>query len=380
MIFVGSPFFYTTLLVCGIFIILRKKIKSPVFKIVWINIVVILFFFSLFDTVAVKMFSNINPFRILDNRFHHSLKPFTNEFTTWDTEGKFNYLIQTNSLGFVDSETRTVNMKKKGKRIMFIGDSFIEGVGYPWEETVAGRISEKLKSEGVELLNASVASYSPKLYWLKTEYFLQAGLEIDELFVFVDISDIIDEVVYDYFVPETFSKTRRIMEPVIDFFSKNSFIYRSYRIRYVIEQDNPYRESSEFWGGIKNFYLLKPQWIFNEQAFEMYGRIGIELAEKHMDKLHKLCKKNKIKLTIVVWPWDINLKKKHDRKHLDIWKNFASKRNIDLIQMYDLFESIPIETIDRYFIPEDIHWSKKGNFMVSEYLWEQMNKNKGEKK
>jgi hypothetical protein len=112
----------------------------------------------------------------------------------------------------------------------------------------------------------------------------------------------------------------------------------------------------------------------------MYGRIGIELAEKHMDKLHKLCKKNKIKLTIVVWPWDINLKKKHDRKHLDIWKNFASNRNIDLIQMYDLFESIPIETIDRYFIPEDIHWSKKGNFMVSEYLWEQMNKNKGEKK
>ncbi len=380
MIFAGSPFFYIALLSCGIFIVLKKKFHSTTFKVAGINIVVVLFFFSLFDSLAVKMFTNVNPFRILDNHFHHTLKPFTNEFTTWDTEGKFSYLIKTNSLGFVDKNTRTVNMKKNGKRIMFIGDSFIEGVGYPWEETVAGIISEKLKNEGAELLNASVASYSPKLYWLKTEYFLKAGLEIDELFVFVDVSDIIDEVVYDFFVPETFSKTRQIMEPVIDFFSKNSFVYRNYRIRYVIEQDNPYRESSPFWGGIKNFYLLKPQWIFNEKAFEMYGRKGIELAEKHMDKLHKLCSRNGIKLTIVVWPWDINLTKKHDRKHLDIWKNFASERNIDFIQMYDLFESIPIETIDNYFIPEDIHWSREGNLTVSEYLWEQMNKNKGEKK
>ncbi|HSW61436.1 MAG TPA: hypothetical protein VLJ60_11585, partial [bacterium] len=211
MIFAGSPFFYIALLSCGIFIILKKKFRSTAFKVAGINIVVVLFFFSLFDSLAVKMFTNVNPFRILDNHFHHGLKPFTNEFTTWDTEGKFSYLIKTNSLGFVDKNTRTVNLKKNGKRIMFIGDSFIEGVGYPWEETVAGIISEKLKNEGAELLNASVASYSPKLYWLKTEYFIKAGLEIDELFVFVDVSDIIDEVVYDYFVPETFSKTRQIM-------------------------------------------------------------------------------------------------------------------------------------------------------------------------
>ncbi len=380
MILVGSPFFYITLLSGGILWFLRKRYRSTAFKVAAINIVSILFLLSLFDSVAVKMFSKVDSFRVPDSRFHHGLKPFVNEITAWDKDGKFKYTIKTNSLGFVDGSTRIVDKKKNGKRIMLIGDSFIEGVGYKWEDTVAGMLSEKLKKDGVEVLNASVASYSPKLYWLKTEYFLNMGLEIDDLYVFVDVSDIIDEVVYDYFVPETFSKFRQDLEPVIDFFSKNSFVFRNYRIKHVLNQKNPYQEDSVFWGGLKNFYLLKPKWIYNEGAYEMYGRKGLGLAKKHMDNIYKLCKKRGIRLHIGVWPWYINLTEKHERKHLEIWKKFASDRKIDFIQFYDIFEAIPVEAVGDYFIPEDIHWSKEGNFIVAEKLYEHINSLKGEKK
>jgi len=223
MIFIGSPFFYIALLVCGIFLIVRKKMKSLPLKIVFVNGIIILFFTALFDTIAVAMFFNVDPFRTLDNRFHHTLKPFINEKTMWDKQGRFSYNIKTNSLGFVDDSNRIVDLKKKGKRIMFIGDSFIEGVGYKWEDTAAGILSERLKEKNIELLNASVASYSPKLYLLKTEYFLELGLEIDELFVFIDISDIIDEVVYDYFVPMKFSKFKKRLNRSMIFLQRIRF-------------------------------------------------------------------------------------------------------------------------------------------------------------
>lgn len=378
MILLGSPFFYITLLSGGILFMLRRKYQSTVFKVFAINIISILVLFSIFDSVAVKMFSKVDSFRISDNHFHHGLKPFVNEITAWDKEGIFKYRIKTNSIGFVDGSDRIVDLKKTGKRIMLMGDSFIEGVGYKWEDTVAGMLSGKLKNDGVEVLNGGVASYSPKLYWLKIEYFLDMGLEIDDLYVFVDISDIIDEVVYDYFIPETFSKTRLAFEPLIDFFSKNSFVFRNYRIKHFLNQKNPYSEDSLFWGGLKNFYLLKPKWTYDEKAYAMYGEKGLGLAKKHMDNIYKLCKNKGIKLHIAVWPWYINLVEKHERKHLEIWKNFASERKIDFIQFYDIFEAIPADTVNNYFIPKDIHWSKDGNFIVAEKLYGHINNLKGE--
>lgn len=381
MIFVGSPFFYITLLSGGIFLFMRKKHGSVVFKVVAINIFSILLLISFFDSLAVKIFNDLDAFRVRDNHFHHTLKPMVAENTAWDKQHKLKYLIKINSLGFVDSSNREVSLQKSGKRIMFIGDSFIEGVGYPWEQTVSGIMSHKLEKDGIEILNASVASYSPKLYWLKTDYLIKLGLKIDELYVFVDISDIIDEIVYDYFVPKEFSRFEKIVEPYIEFFSKNSFVFRNYRIKYVINQKNPYHENSLYWGGLDKFYLLKPKWVYDEDAYKLYGEKGIALAKKHMDNLYKLCRKNGIKMHIAVWPWQVNLEKKHNRKNLEIWKEFAEKRNIDFIQMYDLFESIPEQNIQQYFIPKDIHWTGDGNRIVADYLLEHMNNlNRSEKK
>ncbi len=375
MIFVGSPFFYITLLTGGIFIFMKKKHNSVVFKVIAINIFSILLLISFFDSLAVKIFNDLDAFRVRDNHFHHALKPMITENTAWDKEHKLQYTIKTNSLGFTDGSSREVSLRKSGKRIMFIGDSFIEGVGYPWEQTVSGIVSEKLKKDGIEILNASAASYSPKLYWLKTDYFLKLGLEIDELFVFVDISDIIDEVVYDYFVPKEFSRFEKFIEPYIEFFSKNSFVFRNYRVKYVINQKNPYHEDSLYWGGLDKFYLLKPKWTYDDSAYEMYGKKGVKLAKKHMDNLYKLCRKNGIKMHIAVWPWGINLRENHEKKNLELWKEFAAERKIDFIQMYDLFESIPLEQLDRYFIPKDIHWTSEGNRIVADYIFEHIKNN-----
>ena len=63
-----------------------------------------------------------------------------------------------------------------------------------YQNTFVGIISEQLSREKIEILNASVISYSPIIYWRKIKYLIDdIGLKFDELVVFIDISDIEDE-------------------------------------------------------------------------------------------------------------------------------------------------------------------------------------------
>ena len=269
MFVVGTPVFYLALFVLGLFLILKKFFKGTLFKVIGINFVVILFLIALFDSVAAMLFDRSDSFRVVDNFYHHGLKAMANEKTSWKSDGVSFYQIYTNSLSFVDETDREVPLKKNGKRILILGDSFMEGVGYPWPQTVPGILSERFKKQGVELLNAAVISYSPKIYYLKLKHFLEMGLEIDELYVFIDISDIIDEVVYDYFVPKEFSQSELKWQALDNFFIKGSYIYRSTKTDYFAAQINPYHENAPVWGGLANFYGLKPRWTYDENAMIM---------------------------------------------------------------------------------------------------------------
>ena len=370
MFIVGTPVFYAAIFVLVLFLILKKFARSVAFKVVFVNLVVILFLIAVFDSLAAMLFDKSDSFRIADNFYHHGLKAGVNEMTSWKSDGISFYQIYTNSLGFVDETNREVPLKKNGKRVMFLGDSFMEGVGYPWSQTVAGIISERFRKYDVELLNASVISYSPKLYYLKLKHFLEMGLEIDELYVFIDISDIIDEVVYDYFVPKEFTEFERKWQAVDNFFLKGSYTYRTTKINYFHAQQNPYNEHSPFWGGLDGFYAWKPKWTFDDEAYKLYGEKGVESAKKHIDLLRELCEKNGIKLHIGTWPWEVHAKNRTGRLQYNIWKEYTENHHIDFISLFDFFEAMPPEEIHSIFIVNDIHWNEKGNKIVADYIWQ----------
>ena len=379
MFVVATPVFYIALLFLGLFLILKKFFKGAVFKVVGINFIVILFLIALFDSVAAMLFDHSDSFRVVDNFYHHGLKAYVAEKTSWKSDGVSFYQIYTNSLGFVDEINRDVPLKKSGKRILILGDSFMEGVGYPWHQTVPGILSDRFKKQGVELLNGAVISYSPKIYYLKLKHFLEMGLEIDELYVFIDISDIIDEVVYDYFIPKEFSKSELKWQSLDNFFIKGSYIYRSTKTDYFAAQMNPYHENSPFWGGLTNFYTLKPRWTFDDNAMKLYGEKGIASAKKHIDLIRQLCEEKGIKLHIGVWPWEIQAHNKNGRIQYNIWKEYTDKYHIDFISLFDTFESMSDEEISSIFIKNDIHWNEKGNAIVADYIWQHIVNNPEEK-
>ena len=62
----------------------------------------------------------------------------------------------------------------------------------PYEKTFAGLLASHLGSE-YEVLNSALGSYSPSIYF-KTEFYINKGYKIDQALVFLDISDVFDEL------------------------------------------------------------------------------------------------------------------------------------------------------------------------------------------
>ena len=130
--------------------------------------------------------------RVASPIFHHSILPNIDKIEKWG--GNIEKRVITNSIGFFDKENRIVKKNNNSKkRLLLIGDSFIEGSGLPYESTVAGLLDIKLNNK-YEILNSALGSYSPSIYFKKIEYFINEGYKFDKALVFLDVSDIFDEL------------------------------------------------------------------------------------------------------------------------------------------------------------------------------------------
>jgi lysophospholipase L1-like esterase len=318
-----------------------------------------------------------------DAYYHHDLPKNFDGPRDW---GDREYRLVTNSLGFKDSADRQVAREGAGYRILFLGDSFTEGVGFPYEETFAGIFAAAAAREGIEVLNAGVVSYSPKLYYLKTRYLLQnLHLKFDELIVFLDYTDIQDEIRYEAFVPSAeFGLSRYYLVNRLDAFLKQrSLTYWKAR-GLILEQTGHFDDElftteseenlliydQEF---VDNWAIERNQWEYNQRVYAKWGKRGVELALKHMDSLCQLCREHGVRLKIAVYPWPNQIKRQDlGSKQVQIWEAFCAEGGLDFINYYPTFidGSEPRSVVEKYFIPGDVHWNREGHQRVAEVLLE----------
>src|SRR5208283_3237928 len=107
--------------------------------------------------------------------------------------GKNSYEFFTNSLGFRDDRIRQVPLTDAKPRILMLGDSFTESKT-PWRDSYVSKVAVHFPQ--YDFLNGGVASYSPSNYLNVTRMVLAAGVEVDEVIVFIDISDVQDEAAF----------------------------------------------------------------------------------------------------------------------------------------------------------------------------------------
>jgi hypothetical protein len=325
-------------------------------------------------------------YRVEHLDYHHDLRPEYDGPARW---GPIRYTLRTNSLGFRDFSARTVPVRGQGVRWLLIGDSFTEGVGVNYESTFAGLLAARLASAGIEVLNAGVVSYSPVIYHKKVERLLeQRRLEIDAVVVFLDVSDIQDEVEL-YHLDSTgrvigfgpFENTplvedrpelswRRLLDPrprqsLMDTVASNSLTFHGLvraaeRLRGAPPGANCAAAPD-----------CASAWTMEGPAMEAYGREGLRRADAHMTQLAGLLRARQIPFTVVVYPWPAHLLS-NDRPSLQVtyWRRWADRERVGFLELFTPFfaeaDALGTEAaIARYFLEADEHWNAAGHALVA---------------
>ncbi|HNW43201.1 MAG TPA: SGNH/GDSL hydrolase family protein [Elusimicrobiales bacterium] len=316
-------------------------------------------------------------YRVHSGLYHHDLAK--NKCAGNARWGDIVYKVCTNSLGFKDSGVRAVPLSSGRRRLLFIGDSFTEGLGVEYKDTFAGLIGAGLEKNGVEVLNAAVSGYSPVIYWKKTEYLVErAGLKFDEAVVFLDISDIEDEAVH-YSLDENGSVAaidagkggagdrrrpdfKRILE-------KNSILVSELRRIALSLLQSPFHKAHV----VNSRTAL---WTTDKEVYAEYGETGLKKCDLYMDKLSALLRKRGIKLTLAVYPWPDQIRSGDlDSIQVSHWKQWAAGRGAEFIDYFPVFITGKTEkekqaVMDKYYLENDQHWNKNGHKLVAEVFLE----------
>ncbi len=307
-------------------------------------------------------------YRIKNPYFHHTLKANVKTKSYW---GNLEYSTCTNNYGFrVDCDNE--KNKENSRQIIFIGDSFTEGLGLEYNKTFVGLYKN---FTNFNVLNMGVTSYSPIIYYNKIKYYLEKGLKIDHVVVFLDISDIDDEANYyekcnnslkicDRKTEDTNKNLVQIEKDFIrDNFPLSNFVsLKTKELKRKIKPKNYiYRED-----------FKRSAWTYQNNK-ENY-QLGIDNSLKYMSFLSNVLKKKNIKLSLAVYPHPATLIHDiEDSKHVSIWRKFCINKCTNFINLFPIFfneikNNNQMKIIKKYYIHNDIHFNEAGNRKIFNYI------------
>lgn len=252
--------------------------------------------------------------------------------------------------------------------IGFLGDSFTEGLGLPYEQTFVGLIAEQMPEK--KIANLGVMSYSPTIYYLRLIDFLDKGYTFKELVVYIDISDIQDEANYtivDGRVVDTIKNIQKQqMFPLLNFGLKG---LRD-RLRTIFFPD--FRPEVEEPVYSRNF--RRGAWTF-DPGDEGYGKVGVKGAiDKSlvmMERLYELCQKRGIKVSVAVYPWPGQiLYDVEESRQVKIWREFCAGKCANFYNSFPTFfglakSSSKEAVISNYYFKDDMHFNEIGNKLIA---------------
>ncbi len=331
----------------------------------------------IYKTFIRKNYRDIDrSYVIADPVYHHKFKPNYKGVVGW---GNINYDFCTDENGFRASCKDTSNKAKKFD-IGFIGDSYTEGVGDIYEKSFVGIIASELKDK--KIANLAVQSYSTSIYYAKINSLLSKGYKFNEIIVFIDLGDIVDDILC-YKLENDIIRTRNTFEKCfaepssirnkVKNFTKNrlSLSYEFFhQIKYKLIDFGILKYS----GREININNRRSSWTYAFDEKEYNNYTYDELVENmlvNMQKLSNLLRKNEIELSIALYPWPATLKNDtRDNKYLKIWQNFCITNCKNLFNLmepfFDFMESEGFSKVFRkYYIFEDEHFNSEGHKVIA---------------
>ena len=344
--------------------------------------------------------------------YHHGFRPLADTMLRF---GPLLYPIRTNSLALIDGTARVVDPGAKGCRVLFVGDSFTEGLGNAWADSFVGRLAALWAERGVEVLNAAAVSYSPTVHYRKVKHLIEGrGLRADAVLLFLDLSDVADEwEQYDF--DAAGNVTARVRDWLIRRQDGNPTSWDRF---WFLAQDNSIvlHAARELWLRVARPWqgaifdrprppdppsrpapepplgriepppiLLGPEavarrlpgrsddhrarWTIEAGLYDKFGRYGLMKAAAMMDRLVLLLRERGISLTVLVYPWtELIVAGDRDSVQVRFWRQWARTRDAGFVDLFPLFLDAgeAKEVVDQYVIPRDFHWNAAGHALVAD--------------
>lgn len=320
-------------------------------------------------------------YRIGNQIFHHTLAANFYGQAFWPT-GKYNLCTDENGFKF-SCEAKNSSTGKEFD-IAFIGDSFTEGIGLPYEKTFVGLYQNDYPEKRVA--NLAVASYAPTIYYSKIKWLIDQGYKFKEIIVFPDISDMQDEAIfYDLKGDRVVEKTTLVdpnkMYSLVDedtrlsqSFEKKICGFNLALICKILSDHNKNNASKNIHF---NNEMPRSSWTYkkNEYGFGSIGQEGaINQALARMELLHELLKSHGIKMSLGVYPWPAQLlHDSEDSLQVRVWREFCRRK---CERFYDTFPDFfeyknkygAVAAVNMLYFPGDIHLNELGNSTLEKSL------------
>jgi len=318
--------------------------------------------------VAWKM-SRTEPWvRTKDPITHHGFRPLESQPEQY---GSLRWMMYINSLGGKDASCRNVPITGDRPRIAVFGDSFAEGWGLPYEQSLPAHLQEEVGTKGIEVLGFGVASYCPSLTEKWMHKLLVQGVRWNMAVVLIDAGDAWEET-HEY---KDFLEGRKKMEPSNKrrFFKLKWYNY-SLTVQAVINLQQflfPKKQTLSHWEMAQEGNIWKLQWL-RKLELETRGRDGLIQEGQAVERILKMGREYGFRVLLVTYPYPIMMADGWlENEHTKYWKEFASKNKVALADVSSEFAekgTAPEETYRKYFIPGDFHWNNEGNSLVAKAL------------
>lgn len=352
---------YIALIIFIPFVILKNKIsKNNLYKIILLigSIWFSFFVAEIYLTVSGKYLTS------LEKHYGHYLSPNQNHknshYHTHNSESKqncdvtfeFDYCKPINKNGYADIEWE-IEKKNGETRILTFGDSFIEGVGAPFDSSFPAILRNliSIKNDSVIIMNAGVSGSDP----------------------FFDFKNLKDKLLV--YKPDI----------VVQFIGSNDMdadiILRGGNERFV--KDGLKFKESPWWEPIYaisylsrvyfNIYYnenLTPNYLEEEDFKELNLQI-IDLTQKYI----KLCDSNDIKLVVVMRPALEELEDNGFVFDFSSFLEFIESNNIMLINLlpqYIQYIESRADFFHQYYWSNDRHHNSKGYDMMAKCMYKEI--------
>ena len=306
--------------------------------------------------------------RVGDPELHHAFRPMSYQTEQYGPEQGQIFI---NSLGAKDETCREVPLAVNGPRVAVFGDSFAEGWGLPFGETVPGQLRQRLAPVGVDVLGFGIASHCPSLTERWMRKLLREGVRWNQAVLLIDSGDSFDELEVKAFLE---GREKKVRKNVPQFFRLRWYEYSlSYQVvSRLLAWMRPHENQGWDLRQASRGNEWKVAWLDHPENTPWF-REGLEQSAHAVTRIQQLAVEKNFGLLIVVYPYPkMMAEKKLKNEYIRFWASFARKNRIPFEDLSPLFaeggEDAAEEVYRENFIPGDFHWNARGSTRVADAL------------